>query len=255
MNINEIIYHSRFLVDGDSGNMPATALTDPLVVELNANSKKVAGWILGADGRWQWDDTNNTDFPRGTTSLVAGQLDYQLDGTYIEIEAVEALGVDGKYYPLTQIDKDDIKRSGLSITEYSNRTAAPQQYDFDGSSIILDSKPSASTNTLAAGLKVYGKRTAAEWTIAEISAGVKQPGFASPFQMVLPYMNSIPFCIKNHPDRVASYREIVGDFSEREGGPRGFKAAIIQHYSRRNKDERNIMTPKRGMFGTSTIGV
>ena len=37
---------------------------------INEALNRVASLIMTADGRWQWDDTNTTDYPIGTTDLV-----------------------------------------------------------------------------------------------------------------------------------------------------------------------------------------
>ena len=52
---------------------------------------KMAALVMSADGRWEWDDTNNTDLPIGRTNLVSGQRDYGISGaTFLKITKVLA---------------------------------------------------------------------------------------------------------------------------------------------------------------------
>lgn len=229
MTIADINTLTRYLCDADTTNYTAANL----LITVNNAYEEVITKILKADGRWQWDDDNQTDFPIATTLLVSGQKDYQFDATMLEVEGVEVLDVNGNYYPLTPIDIDDIKAQGLDITNYQSTSGKPAEYDLSGNSIVLYPAPDAGVSvTLAAGLKVRFKRGPALFTSAEVTTGTKAPGFASVFHEVLAYKAAIPYCIKNHPDRVQAYESkaarIMGD--------------LELFYGNRMKDEQPTMT-------------
>lgn len=239
MNINEIVIMSRFHADGDANNMPVAAATDPLLISINNATRKVYSWIRTSDGRWQWDDSNETDFPIATTTLVNGQRDYQLDTAMLEVEAVEVLDEDGNYYTIKPIDKADIKAQGISLSEYQETSGRPLEYDLGGSSIVLYPAPDNGVSvTLAAGLRIRYKRGPDPFTAAEIATGTKQPGFASHLHEVIPKLAALPFVSKKHPERLQSLLNEIGDFPK----PIGHKEAIIEFYSTRQKDEKPHMT-------------
>lgn len=223
------------LCDADTTSYPAATM----LRHNNHDYETVVGWILNADGRWQFDDSNFTTFPIGTTTLVSGQNDYTFDNTQLKILKVEIMNNAGKYYPIYPIDIEDIKKTGVSVSQYAPTSGAPVQYDVQGGSIILYPAPDNGLNvTLAVGLKVYYQRTAAIFTSAEVTTGTKQPGFASIFHMILAYMGAIPYCIKYQPERVQAYQTKIAQM----------KAELEKFYSKRDKDERQIMTPKKVLY-------
>ena len=50
--------------------------TAKIVASVNNWLDTVTGYAIGADKRFQWDDTNHSALPEGTTNLVANQSDY-----------------------------------------------------------------------------------------------------------------------------------------------------------------------------------
>lgn len=224
--ITDINILTRFLCDATS-----TQYTDAnLLITTNQAYEETDSDILKADGRWQFDDSNFTTFPIATTTLISGQKDYSFDVSLLRILKVEVMDKNGKYYIVNPIDFRDI--SG-SITEYQSTSGAPQEYDVQGSSIVLYPAPDNGVSvTLAAGLKVYFQRTADIFTSAQVSTGTKVPGFASPFHNILSYKAAIPFCIKYKPERVAALESKV----ER------MRQEMIDFYSHRDKDEVQALT-------------
>ena len=43
---------------------------------INERYLEITGFIISCDGRWQWDDSNQTNSPVATTALVSDQRDY-----------------------------------------------------------------------------------------------------------------------------------------------------------------------------------
>ena len=68
------------------------------VRNINARLDDVVSLILQSDGRWEWDDSNNTTLPIGTTTLVNNQQDYSIAGaTFLDGIRVEAKDVNESY--------------------------------------------------------------------------------------------------------------------------------------------------------------
>ena len=64
-----ILQQVRSLMRVDASQWP----TYKVVNSVNNYLDTVAGFAIGADRRFQWDDTNHTKLPIGTTNLVANQ--------------------------------------------------------------------------------------------------------------------------------------------------------------------------------------
>lgn len=219
--VADINAEARSLCDADSTSYPA----DVLLRRVNQAYEEITGKLIQGDGRWQFDDSNYTDLPIGTTTLVADQQDYSFDVRFLNVERVEVLDVNGIWHEVTPIDKPEIDGA---IAEYHKTSGLPVEYDKQGESIILYPAPSASFCTLTAGLKVHYQRTASIFTSAEVTTGTKTPGFASPWHMLLAYKAAIPYCMSYKKDRVALY----------EAQAMKMEKELLAFESRRNKDER-----------------
>jgi len=108
---------------------------------LNTGLDEVTASIMEVDGRWQYDDTNYTDFPIATTNLVVGQQDYQLSVSHIKILGVEIKDNNGDWYAVAPLDQQDIRRSGHALTEFLEENGRPQYYDITGGSVFLYPPP------------------------------------------------------------------------------------------------------------------
>lgn len=85
---------------------------------LNYGLDVTVGEILKTDGKWQYDDSNNTDLPIATTTLTAGLQNYTLDLSHLKIHGVDVLDSEGNYQPLKQIDYREIRQTRQSDTEF-----------------------------------------------------------------------------------------------------------------------------------------
>ena len=218
---------------------------------VNEAYKQVVGWIINADGTWQFDDSNMSDEPKGTFNLVEGQQSYTFAADYLQIEMMEILDVDGNWKKIKPLDHSDLYEQ--SPDEYFGVDASgnpnkgfPLYFDlFTDDSFRLYPAPTADSATLTAGGRVWFKRIPTAFSVVGTPASPStaddntEPGFASPFHEILAYMASIPYCMKYHKDRVNDYRAVIGDFPR----PVGMKEAIIKHYAYREKSKRKIMTP------------
>lgn len=225
MTIADLNSEARALVDADTTTYPAA----DLLRRINTAYEETVGMILGLDGLWQFDDTNYTSFPVATTALVASQNDYSFDSSMLEIERVEVLDAQGNYQLLEPID---ISQIPYAVSEFYETDGMPAHYDKQGGSLLLYPAPATANVTLAAGLKVYFQRTASVYTSAEVTTGTKQPGFASPYHVILAFKAALPFAMAYKPQRVPLILQRIAALEQ----------GLKEHYGRREKDRRKIIT-------------
>ena len=193
---------------------------DQIVVFINNAYEKVSALVTLSDGRWQWDDTNQTDLPIATTALVSGQQDYGINTAHLVMTRIEIKTAAGDWRKLEPMDQVDIWNG--SVTDYLKTPATPQYYDLIGNSIFLYPKPDYSQD---ASLKVWFKRA----PIAFVSGDTtKVPGFNSLFHNLIPLYVAYDFCLSNDLPKISQFRT---EIEKVEG-------ALQEYYSLRNKDDK-----------------
>lgn len=225
MTINDINAKISFLTKTNTSSYPAA---DRLIAVNNAY-ERIASLIINADGRWQFDDTNQTDRPVATTALVASQTDYTLATTHLRILQVEVKDTNGYFYPLTPIDPRDFLED--SLTTAFSVAGVPQYYDVIGTSIFLYPAPNYSQS---ASLRVSFQRSPALFTSAEVTTGTKEPGFNSLYHDLIPLWVAYDYAIANAQPTANGYlNEIVRK-----------EEALVKDYAMRNKDDPAQITIK-----------
>jgi hypothetical protein len=210
------------LTDSDSTSFP----TATRLIYANQAQAEVSGDIMGADGNWNYDDTNYTDLPIATATLVNGQQDYSFDDEMLSVEGVSVMDSSGDYQKLKPFDKQELS---VDPDEYLETNGLPTHYDKQGRSVFLYPAPATGSVTLSEGLKVFFKRKTKDIT----SFGAISPGFVSTEHMIIAYKIALPYVIKYKQDRVNLFELKIREHAER----------IKAHYSRRTKDEPSRMTP------------
>ncbi len=221
--------------------------------------ERVVGLIMGADGRWQYDDANYSDLPIGTTTLVSGQQDYSLSTSQLKVSGVAVKLASGVWRRLLPFDPDDLGTSSTPLSfiplvafgptmdraEFLKTPALPQYYDKQGSSLILYPAPDNGISvTLASGLKIYYERgpllfdySLGTFTDATGSTA-SSPGFNSLYHDLIPYWAAYNYCVANGLPQANGY---MAEIQRKE-------AALIADYSKRDADERTIMTGRKIKF-------
>lgn len=212
---------------------------------VNQALEEVVSWIITADGTWQFDDKNFTTLPRGTANLSEGVAQYSFASDYLDIDAVEVLDTSGRWHKLKPLDPQVL--GDRSWDEYFNNTSSanqkgfPEYYDKNADGIVLAPAPTSTALTLTNGLRVTFQRTGSLFTATSATTDDStQPGFSSPFHVILAYMAAIPYCTQYHPERVSAYLAKVGNTVP----PSGLKKGLLEFYARRDKDQRKVMTMK-----------
>lgn len=211
-----------------------TSLLATFTRYINEALNQVVNLIMTADGRWQFDDTNNTDFPIATTNLVttlgSEQQDYAFDITMLRILRMEVLDNTGAWRKLTPIDQADIYDQ--SLTDFIKTPGLPVYYDKQGASIMLYPKPLATSVTSANGLKVWFQRPPSYFTTADTT---KVPGFNSMYHRLVALIASRDYAISKSLSNTKALSDLVQQGED----------SLIENYALRNKDEHVKLSAKR----------
>jgi len=168
--LNGILEQTRDLMRVDANQWA----TQKVVNSANNYLDVVTGYAIGADRRFQFDDTNHTALPIGTTNLVASQADYsfltdQQSNTILNLTRIDILDDSGLYRQLRPIDKAQL--DGIALDEWNKTDDKPIYYDKIADNIIrLYPTPAVS---VTAGLKFYFQRTPSYFVAADTT---KAPG-------------------------------------------------------------------------------
>src|SRR6185312_13455630 len=130
-SFTDIIADIDFLANSD----PSTYLIADKVRNCNNWIDVCISDIMAADGRWEWDDPNQTDLPRATTQLNANQQQYNFDSSWLIVERIDIKDTSGNWSTLTPIDQSDIVDVGVG--SYQSTPGTPQAFDADGENIFL----------------------------------------------------------------------------------------------------------------------
>lgn len=198
-----LVQDCDFLVTSDSTSYPLTNKA----ASANRYLDEAVSIILAADGRWQWDDTNNTSDPIALGDLVANQQAYgitssiwsvggggdaALTTSLLTLNRVELKDPAGNWNLLIPFDQKDltpppnqplpmgtltagasIAGQSYSLTDFLKTAGTPIYYDKIGNSLYLYPKPDYSQ---ADSLKLYFQRKASYFASTDTTkrAGIAQ---------------------------------------------------------------------------------
>lgn len=227
-NNTGIVEQTRQMMRVDSSQWQ----TYRIVNSVNNYLDTVTGYAIGADRRFQWDDTNHTKLPIGTTDLTATQSDYSFltdeqGNSIINLTRIDILDADGLYRKLEPVDHAQID---IALDEWFKDNNKPVYYDKIADNIIrLYPTPAV---TVSAGLKFYFQRTASYFSASDTT---KEPG-VSPllhrgFVIAAAYDGALTLGLDNlQPLSVELQRE---------------EQKMKDYFSNRNTDEVAVMMPPR----------
>lgn len=232
-----LIEYCETTLFGDSGYGQISNNTNRLYQftgRINRAQDRFVFLAMTADGRWNYDDNNYTDYGIATTNLVSGQRDYTFALEHLEIEKVLIKDSSGTWTLLTKtIDvSDTFGNSNLAKTYLENNTGntgMPVAYDKMANSIIFDKSPNYNSTS---GLKIYFKRGPSYFAYTDT---IKVPGFASIFHEYLALHASVNYAI----DRTITIaKDKYTQLAQME-------VSIGRFFSTRNKDEKPRLKPLR----------
>ncbi len=204
---------------------------------INEALNRVVSLILTSDGRWQFDDINNTDFPIATTNLVttvgSEQQDYAFGITMLKITRVEVLDAAGNWQLLTPIDQANIYDE--SLTDFLKTAGLPKFYDKIGNSLFLYPKPLATSVTSTAGLKIWFQRPPSYFTTSDTT---KTPGINSMYHRLVAWIASRDYALDKQLSVAKSLADRVILTED----------SLQESYALRNKDDHIKLSTKRYNF-------
>jgi hypothetical protein len=164
VNNTGILQQVRSFARVDANQWP----TAKVVNSVNHWKDFLDGYAIGADRRFQWDNTNHTKLPEGTTASVSGQSDYafttdEQGNSIITLVGVSRLdSTTGGYVPLKQVDRND---QSIDLSTFGLSSGTPPQYDKIADNIIrLDYSVGS---VIAAYFKFYFQRTSPYFDAAD----------------------------------------------------------------------------------------
>lgn len=234
-----IVQDIYFEVNADATTYPIADITRNANVALD----NVVTCILGADSRWQFDSTNATDLPIGSTDIISGQQDYSFDSEYLVIKSLEIQDSNGKWTRLIPIDNLSLdEREALSGFQTTN--GVPMYYDKMGESILLYPTPNYNRRLVeesSAGLRAYFQRNIEYFVAGDTT---KTPGFATHLHKYIPLYCSYVFACAKGLDKQNKLKERI-EFYEgnklRGGNDIG---AIASFYAYRELDFKRTIKPR-----------
>jgi len=160
---------------------------------------KVVTWIYKANSKWQFDDSNHTDLPIITTTLVNSQRSYELPSDLIKLQRVEVLDNNGNYQLIKPKDQSQIN---IALSEYQETDGMPKYYDIIGNSLFLYPAPDNGVSvTLAKGLKLYIAR---EINLFVSTDTIQEPGFSENYHRIVSLGGSYDWLLVNGPAKKTS---------------------------------------------------
>lgn len=226
MNIADIEILARDLVDATTTSYPAAKL----LINENIAYEEIVADLIARDRRLLFGDSNESALPAGTQDLVDDQRAYKDDSTLLTYDGVQIKDIDGNWYSLRPVNLKDIG----PIEEYQKTKGKPTEYAKKGGFLLLFPSPDLTLVTETAGLKQLFQITADIFTSAEVTAGTKEPGFASPYHPLIAYKAALPYAMKYKKDRVAMINNEIMKFEKK----------MDNFYNSRERDVPNRMTTK-----------
>lgn len=163
---------------GISGN---TNLLNQFTRRLNEWYQKVVTMIFASQDDWDWDDTNQTDYPIATTNLVANQQDY---GIPVSLSALKIQRIDITFDGVTwkrcnPMDIQSKRMAADAVSISGNFSTDNPYYDIKANALFLYPLPPTS---VSGGLKVWFSRGPLEFISADTT---KQPGIDAAFHNLI----------------------------------------------------------------------
>ena len=234
-NTENSIYHYATYLLGKSVTDSTSLPVEAFCRSANAYYRKAAYFIWRNTAGWEFDDSNYSDLPFGTTTLVNGRDDYTIPTNALSIERVEVLDSEGKYSVIKRIDKSDVTEEALD--EHYSTNGMPREYDLVGNSIILYPTPATGYVTMASGLKVYVSRDISAPTPVSYTAGIAQePGFQVIFHPYIAYGVAYDYGVSNNytQEKMALLKITLQEY----------EAQLSDYYAKRDRDNPVKIKPK-----------
>ncbi len=226
--------NKRGIVELIDSNVYTNSTTYPITEktrDINLALDRVFALIFDCGGKWQFDDSNFTDYPIITTNIVSGQRDYTftVDGSgnlILDIYRVMVADSTGYFRDITPKDMQS-DTDVLTFNNGQNATGVPTRYDKTANGIFLDLIPNYNRT---GGLKVMINREGSYFTTSDTT---KKPGFAGLFHEYLALRPSYQYAMRKQlPNMVSLQNDMLR-----------MELDIQKYYGERERDVKRQMTP------------
>lgn len=157
---------------------------------------------IRSSGRWQVDDTNQTDYPIITFDLVSGQDNYAFtnDGSTPSNQILDLHQFRIKNSSGTWINLRPIDRAVDDINSYQGLSGTPEVYDLTSNGIILFPTPNYNSDE---GAEMYVSRTPSYFASTDTT---KKPGIPDMFHEYLVIRPAYFYSLAKGLDRARDYK-------------------------------------------------
>jgi len=204
-----------------SGNVN---LLSDFTADINLALDFVYATIFDCGGKWQFDDSNHTDYPIITTNLVANQRDYsfvsdEAGNLILDIYKVMIKDPNGVYVEITPVDQQS-DEDMASFYNGLNTTGTPTRYDKTANGIFLDVIPSYNST---GGLKIFINREGSYFLTSDTT---KKAGFAGLYHEYLALRPSYQYAYRNNLSNIQAIQNEMLIMEDK----------IKKHYGKRERD-------------------
>jgi hypothetical protein len=187
-----------------------------------------------SDGTWQFDDSNQTDYPIIVRSIVSGQRDYPFttdeQGNLIlhiyKVMIADSSGIFREIYPVDQQTSNNNNSDTTTFIDGQNLTGIPTRYDKTANGIFLDPVPNYSR---ASSLKVFINREPSYFTYQDTTKKPGVPGLFHEYFALKPAESYARRFLSND-----AYTKLANAVAKMERD-------IGEEFGRREKDKRRGM--------------
>lgn len=197
--------------------------TTAKTVDINNALNRYMMLAISAEGKWQVDDSNQTDYPVVYGDIVSGQQDYsfttdETGNQILDIYKVRIKDSAGNWKTLTQRDIQSLDDEPLNTTQ----TGVASQYDLTANGIFLNVVPDYNSTD---GLEIYVNRTPTYFLTSDTT---KKAGIPWTHHEYLAIRPAYYYCLQKG---LPQARDLGVEVQRMEQD-------IEKYYSDRNKDDK-----------------
>lgn len=228
--------NKRGIVELIDANVNTDSTQYPLIQktrDINLALDKALAIIFQVGGTWQFDDSNQSDYPIITTNIVAGQRDYSFtsdanNNLILDIHRVLVADENGNFRQVYPVDVST-NHAPNGFTDGLNVQGQPSSYDKLANAIFLDPIPNYNR---AGGIKVYISREGSYFASTDTT---KKPGIAGLFHEYLALRPSYQY----------AYRKGLANAGALEKEMLKMEDDMREYYKAREKDVQKKIVPYR----------
>jgi hypothetical protein len=191
-----------------------------------------------ANGSWQFDDTNQTDYPVIKTNLVDGQRDYTFttdEGGNLILDIYKVAILPSATATLYEViyPVDVQSGEGGDILTENTTEGVPYHYDKTANGIFLDPIPSYNATN---GLKIYINREPSYFTTSDTT---KKPGCPGVHHRYFAIRAAYDYARRNNLTILSRlYEEVISYEGDEE---KGITGSIERYFANRERDQRDVL--------------